>query len=80
MRADVDRGDSPDAVVEKHRVFWKEKAGTIAALRRWSAPQIAAALSRVRRAERGLLMGGNPAGVTALHDILGIARAAERQR
>lgn len=80
MRADVDRGDSPDAVVEKHRVFWKEKAGTIAALRRWSAPQIAAALSRVRRAERGLLTGGNPAGVTALHDVLGIARAAERQR
>ena len=79
MRGDVDRGDSPESVVEKHRVFWKEKGSTISALRRWTAPQIAAGIARTRRAERGLLAGGNPAGVGALHDVLGLARAVGRR-
>ncbi|MFD1787394.1 DNA polymerase III subunit delta [Sphingomonas floccifaciens] len=78
MRGEVDRGESADMVVERHRVFWKERGATITALRRWSTPQIAAAVSRVRRAERGLLTGGNPAAVTALHDVLSIARARKR--
>lgn len=79
MRGEVDRGESPDMVVERHRVFWKERPATITALRRWTTPQIAAAVSRVRRAERGLLTGGNPAAVTAQHDVLSIARAAKRR-
>ena len=79
MRGDVDRGDSPESVVEKHRVFWKEKGSTISALRRWTAPQIAAGIARTRRAERSLLTGGNPASVGALHDTLGIARAVGRR-
>ena len=78
MRGEVDRGESPDQVVERHRVFWKERGATINALRRWSTPQIAAAVSRVRRAERGLLTGGNPAAVAAQHDVLSIARARRR--
>ncbi|MES2339842.1 MAG: DNA polymerase III subunit delta [Pseudomonadota bacterium] len=80
MRGDVDRGDSPESVVEKHRVFWKEKASTINALRRWTAPQIAAGIARVRRAERNLLTGGNPATVGALHETLTLARAAAQRR
>ncbi len=79
MRGDIDRGDSAESVVEKHRVFWKEKGSTITALRRWSAPQIAAGIARARRAERSLLTGGNPASVGALHDTLAIARAAQRR-
>jgi DNA polymerase-3 subunit delta len=79
MRSDVDRGDSPESVVEKHRVFWKEKGSTINALRRWTGPQIAAGIARTRRAERSLLTGGNPATVGALHDTLAIARAVGRR-
>lgn len=79
MRGDVDRGDSAESVVEKHRVFWKEKSSTISALKRWTAPQIAAGVARTRRAERSLLTGGNPATVGALHDVLGIARAVGRR-
>ncbi len=79
MRGDVDRGDSPETVVEKHRVFWKEKGSTINALRRWTAPQIASGIARVRRAERSLLSGNNPAAVVARHEILGLARAAARR-
>lgn len=79
MRGDVDRGESPDMVVERHRVFFKEKASTINALRRWNAGQIAAGIARVRRAERALLAGGNPAGVAALHDMLSVARAVARR-
>ncbi|WP_326523722.1 DNA polymerase III subunit delta [Sphingomonas sp.] len=79
MRGEVDRGDSPDQVVEKHRVFWKEKRSTVQALRRWSAPQIAAGIARVRRAERSLLTGGNPATVGAAHQIVGLARSVERR-
>jgi len=80
MRGDVERGDAPENIVEKHRVFWKERAQTVTALRHWSPAKIAAALARTRRAERALLSGGNPAGVAALHDVLGIARAVDRRR
>lgn len=80
MRAAVDDGDSPDTVVERHRVFWKEKAMTINALRRWSAPQIAAGITRIRRAERTLLSGGGtPPPVAAAHDALSLVRAIERR-
>ncbi|URW75285.1 DNA polymerase III subunit delta [Sphingomonas donggukensis] len=79
MRAEVDSGASAESVVEKHRVFWKEKASTIRALRRWTAPQIAAGVARVRRAERGILSGGGAASVTVAHDTLAIAGAAARR-
>lgn len=79
MRADVDRGDSPDSVVERHRVFWKEKAGTIRALRRWDSRHIGMALARVRRAERGLISGGGTsASVLAEHDLFNLSRSASR--
>ncbi|MHA6721608.1 DNA polymerase III subunit delta [Sphingomonas sp. RS2018] len=80
MRAAVDDGDSPDTVVERHRVFWKEKATTINALRRWSAPQIAAGVTRIRRAERTMMSGGGtPPPVAAAHDMLALVRAIERR-
>lgn len=79
MRGEVDGGTSPDAVVEKHRVFWKEKASTVKALRRWTGPQITAALDRVRRAERAVMLAG-PAGATiALYETLAVSRAAARR-
>lgn len=79
MRGEVDGGASAESVVEAHRIFWKEKAFTIRALRRWSAPQIVAAVARVRRAERGVMAGGGNASVAVAYEALGIARAAARR-
>lgn len=79
MRGEVDDGASADSVVERHRVFWKEKASTIKALRHWSSPQIAAGLERVRRAERALMAGGGAVSASAMYDTLGLARAAARR-
>ena len=79
MRGEVDAGASADSVVEKHRVFWKEKVSTIRALRRWSAPQIASAVARVRRAERAVMAGGGTASVAVAYEALGVSRAAARR-
>ncbi|HWK37217.1 DNA polymerase III subunit delta [Sphingomonas sp.] len=79
MRGEVDDGVPPDRVVEQHRVFWKEKSSTIKALGRWNAPRIAAAIERVRRAERAVMAGGATAGaISAAHDVVSVARAAAR--
>ncbi len=79
MRGEVDGGASADTVVERHRVFWKEKAATSHALRRWTAPQIAAGLDRVRRAERALMTGGGVGPTVAIYETLGLARSAARR-
>lgn len=78
MRAEVDDGHAADAVVERHRVFWKERASTVALLRSWSAPRIAAALAEVRRAERALV-SGNAGSLIAARTIVGVARAGARR-
>lgn len=79
MRGEVDEGASVDSVVERHRVFWKEKASTVRALRHWSSGQIAVGLQRVRRAERALMAGGGAVSTSAMYDVLGLARAAGRR-
>jgi DNA polymerase-3 subunit delta len=78
MRAEVDAGSSVNDVVERRRVFWKEKAATAKALRRWTAPRLATALERVRKAERGLTSPGTSGTVLAEAECLAIARAAAR--
>jgi DNA polymerase III subunit delta len=79
MRATVDAGESPDIAVERHRVFFKERDSTIRLLRAWSSPQIAQALARVRRAERGIMSGGGNAAVTGAHELVALSRAAARR-
>jgi DNA polymerase-3 subunit delta len=78
MREEVDAGVAPDALVERRRVFFKERAGTVRALRRWSSPQLSGALNRVRRAERALLSSGTAGAVVADAECLAVARAAAR--
>lgn len=77
MRAEVDAGETADTVVERHRVFWKERDATVRAIARWSAPQIAAAISRVRDAERTVMGAGG--SVVAGYQALSVARAAARR-
>ncbi len=79
MRADVDAGSSADSVVEKYRVFWKEKASTIKALQRWDSTQIARGVDRVRQAERALLYGGAGGATVSNHELVAIARAVARR-
>ena len=56
LRGEVDAGASIDEVLEKHRIFFREKAATGRALKRWNASQIARAVDRAQPA-RG--SGGN---------------------
>lgn len=78
MRAAVDGGDGIDAVMKRHRIFWKEEASTAAAVRRWNLDDVREALAASRRAEREVIAAG-PAGRT-LSDafLLRMARRAAR--
>jgi len=80
MRGDIDDGTPVDQVLERHRVFWKEKPATATALRRWDAPRIARAIERVRDAERAVLSGRGLGEVTTAAEAIAIARAAARGR
>jgi DNA polymerase III subunit delta len=80
LRSDMDRGASVDEVLEKHRIFFREKAATGRALRRWNATQIARAIQRVRETERALMHSGTAGEVLADAECTAIARAAARAR
>jgi DNA polymerase-3 subunit delta len=80
MRVDLDKGAGVDEVLEKHRVFFREKAATGRALRRWNAAQLARAVDRVRDTERALMRSASAGGVLADAECAAIARAAARAR
>lgn len=80
MRIDLDRSGDVDQVLEKHRVFFREKAATGRALRRWNAPQIARAIDRVRETERAIMRSASAGEVLAEAECIAIARAAARTR
>ncbi|NYT41624.1 DNA polymerase III subunit delta [Sphingomonas sp. R-74633] len=80
MRIDLDRGGDIDEVLEKHRVFFREKASTGRALRRWNSVQLARAIDRVREAERALMHSGSAGEVLAEAEAVTIARQAARAR
>ncbi|PZQ61960.1 MAG: DNA polymerase III subunit delta [Sphingomonas taxi] len=61
MRAAVDAGEGAEQVMKRHRVFWREEAATITALRRWTLPMLVAAQRAARRMERDVIAAG-PAG------------------
>lgn len=78
MRAEIDAGAGALAVIEKHRVFFKEKASTQRALRRWTAARLAEAVARARAGERAIMAPGNAGSVLANAALVGIARVAAR--
>lgn len=79
MRIDMARGEPVDAVMKRHRVFFREEAATAHALRRWTPAMLASALDRVRAAERAVMAPGNAGGVLADEAMLGLARALARR-
>jgi DNA polymerase-3 subunit delta len=78
MRGEVDAGDGIEAVVERHRVFFREKPATMAALRRWTVPRLLTAMHRVRAAERKLMASGSAGEVLAASEATTVARLAAR--
>lgn len=80
LRAEVDAGDDIDQVIERHRIFFKEKAATSRALRRWNATQLARAAERVRETERALMRAASAGDVLADMECVAVARAAARMR
>ncbi len=79
MRAEIDGGDSVDAVFKRHRVFRGEEAPTARALRRWSPAMLTGALERVRAAERAVMAPGNAGAVLADVAALALAREVKRR-
>lgn len=80
MRVDLDRGNDMEEVLEKHRVFFREKAATGRALRRWNAGQLARAIDRVRTAERAMMHSGSAGEVLAEAEAVTLARQAARAK
>ena len=78
LRAQVDAGAGVAQVTE--HVFFREKAITARALRRWPSERLASAIDRVRQAERGMMGSASAGVVIAETAILAVARMAAQQR
>lgn len=80
MRGEVDGGAGIADVIERHRVFFKEKAGTNKALRQWNAERLSIAINRLRVTERALMASGTAGDILADAALLEIGRVARSQR
>ena len=80
MRSQIDAGEGVDQVVDRARVFWKEKAATAAALRRWDARALRLALSRVGAAQRDAIGAGAAGGELVAQMLVAVAEARSARR
>lgn len=82
LRAEVDAGRSPDAVMASHgkAVFWQEKAAVTAQLGRWRADLLAKGLARLLEAERRIKSPGALGPIAVDEELFAIARQAARLR
>lgn len=78
MRGDVDKGATIAEVIERHRVFFREKAATSRALQTWSAKRIAQSIDHLRQAERATMAAGTAGDVMAHAACLAVARGGRR--
>lgn len=79
LRAEVDAGASIDSVIERHRIFFRERGSTARALRTWNPVKLAAAIDHARKAERGLMGTGTAGQILAERACIDIARSAARR-
>lgn len=79
LRGAVAQGESVDAAMERHRVFFREKPVIARALQNWSAPALQQAILRVRIAERRLMDSQAPGEVMARAETVAVARLARRR-
>ena len=80
MRGEVDGGAELTATVKKRRLHFREEAATTRLLQRWRASEIAAAIDRLRRAERALMSAGGAGEILSDVAITETTRAAARAR
>ncbi len=80
MRAEVDAGKQASAVVKARRVHFREEPSTIRQVQKWKSTDIAAAIDRLRRAERGLMSSGGAGEILSDVAITETTRAAARMR
>ncbi|TPG41238.1 DNA polymerase III subunit delta [Sphingomonas koreensis] len=80
MRADMDAGASGSEAIERHRVFFREKAATARALRQWNSAALSGAIDRVRQAERGMMGSASAGAIVAEAAFVTVARIAARGR
>ncbi len=80
MRAAIDAGEPPAAVIKRHRIFFRDEASTLAALRRWTPAMLARATTQVRAAERGVMASATAGAVLADAAALTIARGIAARR
>jgi DNA polymerase-3 subunit delta len=81
MRARVERGETPDAVMTSmgKSLFWKDKAMISRMLSQWSAERLAKVAERAGRLERALIFNPAPQQEALGEELLAIAREARRR-
>jgi DNA polymerase-3 subunit delta len=79
MRVDVSRGASAAEVVERHRVFFRERGATIRALQMWTPEKLTRAIDRTRKAERDMMSSGSGGTILAESAFVAVARFAAQR-
>jgi DNA polymerase-3 subunit delta len=82
LRAQVERGNSPDAVMTSHgrSLFWKEKDSVGRQLSRWRSEPLARSVSRLLEAERQVKASGGLGPTAVDEELFAICRQAARLR
>lgn len=80
IRAEVEAGAQPAAAVKKRRLHFREEPGMIRLVQRWRPADIAAAIARLRRAERALMSASGAGDLLSEVAIAEVTRAAARMR
>lgn len=82
LRAQVERGSSPDAVIAAHgkSLFWKEKEAVGRQLVRWRSEDLARSVSRLLEAERQVKASGGLGPRAVDEELFAICRQAARLR
>ncbi|MEA3064278.1 MAG: polymerase subunit delta [Sphingomonadales bacterium] len=82
LRAQVERGNSPDAVMASHgkSLFWKEKDAIGRQLSRWRPEALARSVSRLLEAERQVKAPGGLGPRAVDEELFAICRQAARLR
>lgn len=82
LRAQVERGNSPDAVMASQgkSLFWKEKDSVARQLARWRSDALARSVSRLLEAERQVKASGGLGPVAVDEELFAICRQAARLR
>jgi DNA polymerase-3 subunit delta len=82
LRAQVERGNSPDAVMASQgkSLFWKEKESILKQLSRWRSDGLARSISRLLEAERQVKASGGLGPTAVDEELFAICRQAARLR